>query len=372
LPKAALHDVFGGAAKDTEFPSVSTPNRKSGPRRAFAGAMMKSWFGMPTHDMPNDSVNTSAAREQGTRFGRLLSMLFVVVAISLLAIAVGYYIVALISSNAPPGWAKYLQIGAAGISLSLLLPAVNQIILTFEKLLRYVKDGSNRDELFPEFVRAGTTVMALAIAVISFTMSTPEKTEQGAAKEVTQMADVAMSATAPAKDLVYLVRAPDSGPNPAAYFSYLFDLAVGPSNWATGTTLNDQQAKDLQLLVATLKACVGKGPDQDVEIDVRGYADTNEFRANTSELNRQAANRRAAHVHDRLRTIIGEQKGPSRLVLHKLLEWPQDDPQAMTRARYFATKPLRETGAERDQGLLNRRADVVVLRLGACERLVAK
>ena len=44
----------------------------------------------------------------------------------------------------------------------------------------------------------------------------------------------------------------------------------------------------------------------------------------------------------------------------------------MTRARYFATKPLRETGAEKAQGLLNRRAGVVVLRMGACERLVAK
>jgi hypothetical protein len=352
---------------------VSNDLRKSGPRRAFAGAMMKSWFGMPANNGPDDSANTSSARERGTRFGRFLSMLFVVVAISLLAIALGYYIVALITSNAPPGWAKYLQIGAAGISLSLLLPAVNQIILTVEKLLRYVKDGSNKDELFPEFVRAGTTVMALAIAVISFTISAPEKTEYAAfSKEVAQASAAALSAAAPSKDLVYLVRTPESGPNPAAYFSYLFELAVGPSNWSTGTTLNDQQLKDLHLLVATLKACVGKGPDQDVEIDVRGYADTNEFRANTNELNRQTANRRATYIHTQLKTIIGEQKGPSRLVLHKLVEWPADDPQAMTRARYFATKPFRETGTEKDQGLLNRRADVVVLRLGACERLVAK
>ncbi len=327
---------------------------------------MKSWFGMPAG--PDDSMSTSAARDKGTRFGRLLSMLFAMIAITLLSIALAYYIVALISSNAPPGWANYLQIGAAGISLSLLLPAVNQIILTAERLFKYVQDGSNKGELFPEFVKAGTTIMALAIAVISFTIAAPEKQEYAAAP--TEVVSTVVST--PAKDLIYLVRAPDTGPNPAAYFSYLFELAVEPSDWAVGTKLNDQQAKDLQLLVASLKACVGKAPDQDVEIDVRGYADTNEFRANTSELNRQTANRRAASVHAHLTSIIGEQKGPSRLVLYKLVEWPANDPQAMTRARYFATKPLRETGAEKDQGLLNRRADVVVLRMGACERLVAK
>lgn len=256
---------------------------------------------MPGDDRSDDSTNTFAARESGSRFGRLLSTLFAMIAITLLSIGLAYYIVALISSNAPPGWAKYLQIGAAGISLSLLLPAVNQIIVTAERLFKYVQDGSNKGELFPEFVKVGTTVMALAVAVISFTISSQEKPEHAALQgEVV---------SAPAKDLIYLVRAPDADPNPAAYFSYLFVLAIGPSDWTVGTQLNDQQSKDLRQLVTSLKACVGKAPDQDVEIDVRGYADTNEFHANTSELNRQTANRRAAYVHGRLTTIIGEQKG---------------------------------------------------------------
>ncbi len=330
-------------------------------RGVFAGAMLKSSLGWPSNEVPEDSLDEASARAQGTRAGRAVNMGLAILGVVLLAIGLAYMMVSMLTSSAPPGWGKYIQVGAAGVSLSLLLPALNQVYLTGEKLFKYVGDGS-KHELLPELVKCGTTALVLAIAVFAFTIPSSPASVAAPAPTV---------ADSP-KELVYLARLPDPAAPPIDYLPFHFDLAVGPSNWALGTTLNGQQLKDLQHLVASLKACVGTTPGKDVEIDVRGYADTNEFLSNSDEMNRQVANRRAAFVHERLKTYLGPQQGPSKLILAKYTEWPKDDPKAMMRERYFKTKPLRETGTTKDQGLLNRRADVLLLRTGACERLVAK
>ena len=351
-PPFGLKDNVGGARK-----------KKSGSRGAFAGAVLKSSLGWPAHDVPGDSTDEAFARAKGTRIGRAVNMGLAVTGVVLLAIGIAYLIVSMLTSSAPPGWGKYIQVGAAGVSLSLLLPALNQVYLTGEKLFKYIGDGT-KSELLPELVKCGTTALVLAIAVFAFTIpSSPVASDAPPSR---------MAVADTPKQLVYLSRLPGSVAAPIEYFPYHFDLAVGPSNWSAGTTLNNQQLKDLQHLVASLKACIGTSPGQDVEIDVRGYADTNEFASNSDELNRQTANRRAAFMHERLKTYIGAQTGPSQLILANYAEWPKDDPKAMMRERYFKTKPLRETGAAKDQGLLNRRADVLLLRIGACERLATK
>ncbi len=330
-------------------------------RGVFAGAVLKSSLGWPSNEVPEDSLDEASARAQGTRVGRAVNMGLAILGVVLLAIGLAYMMVSMLTSSAPPGWGKYIQVGAAGVSLSLLLPALNQVYLTGEKLFKYVGDGS-KHELLPELVKCGTTALVLAIAVFAFTIPTSPALVAAPPPAVAESP----------KELVYLARSTEPVAPPVDYFPYHFDLAVGPANWAVGTVLNDQQLKDLQHLVASLKACIGPTPGKDVEIDVRGYADTNEFSSNSDELNRQVANRRAAFVHERLKAYIGPQQGPSKLILAKYTEWPKDDPKAMTRERYFKTKPLRETGTTKDQGLLNRRADVLLLRTGACERLIAK
>jgi hypothetical protein len=176
----------------------------------------------------------------------------------------------------------------------------------------------------------------------------------------------------PAKEVAYPSRSPYSSFQAVEHVPFFFsELASGDQNPNKGTTLSAQQVSDLDRLLKSLTACVGALPGQDVELDVRGYADSNEFPVNSMEQNRETANRRAANLHKAVRERLGTQSGPSRLLLRDLKEWPTDDPLAMTRERYFETLPLNKTGKERDQGLFNRRADLLVLRLGACERMRA-
>lgn len=174
------------------------------------------------------------------------------------------------------------------------------------------------------------------------------------------------------KELVYLSRASEHRGAPIEYFPFIFDLASGPSDWAKGTTLSSHQIEDLRKLVSSLQACVGSLRNQDVEVEIRGYADSNEFPSHTDEYNRQAANRRATTVHRHVKSFLVASGGPSTLVLRDPVEWPASDPSAMTRSRYYSAKSLRDTGNTKDQGLFNRRADIVLLRAGVCERLVVR
>jgi hypothetical protein len=324
----------------------------------FAKTLLKSLLGWPAKEEPKDSAVVATARKKGSCAGRSLRIGIVILGIVILAIGLANLIVSILTRMAPLGWVKYIQLGTAGVSFSLLIPAVNQIFLTGEKLIKYIREGEPSG-LFPEFAKVGTTALALAIAVFSF-ITPPQQSNLSAAQSATP------------KELVYLTRLPSSDEAPLEYFPYLFELADGPSNWLVGTTLNKEQKKDLERLVSSLKACVGANLNEDVVIDVRGYADTNEFPSNTKELNRQTANRRAASVYEQLQGLIDSQDGPSRLILLDFFEWPKNDPEAMTRERYFRTKKLRETGANRDQGLFNRRADVLVLRIGVCKQLSSK
>ncbi len=104
---------------------------------------------------------------------------------------------------------------------------------------------------------------------------------------------------------------------------------------------------------------------------MRGFADENEFPSESKELNRETANRRAANLHQQIAAIIGAQNAKSKLIVQDPVQWASLE--AMTRdPRYFQARSLRETGRRRDQGLFNRRAEILLLRAGACERLAAR
>lgn len=332
----------------------------------FSGAFLRSWIGISTDRPSNESGKRAKAQDDGSRVGRGFRVAVFLIAIFFIAVFAAFLLFYLMQSSTPPSWAKYIQIGAAGISVSLLIPAINQILLTTENVWKYIKDGKQHS-LFAEYVKIGTTFLALSVAVLSMTGADEHVPSSHAAAQAQ-----ARQATAPSpREVVYLVKKPDPAASAIEYFPYLYELTDGPDKWSKGVSLSENQIQDLHKLLSSLKACVGTQANQDVEIEIRGYADNNEFPSNTAELNRQAANRRAQDVYRHAKAFIGEQNTASKLILRDAVEWPADDPQAMVRWRYYAGKPLQETGSDRDQGLFNRRADIALLRAGVCERLLS-
>src|SRR5262245_52357837 len=94
------------------------------------------------------------------------------------------------------------------------------------------------------------SVLALTLAPDSTTTALPEKLSRP----------------------VYLI----ANASQAEYFPFLFDLADGPPEWKKGVALSKQQLVDLKKLASTLKACVGHQPNQDVIVEIFGFADTND------------------------------------------------------------------------------------------------
>lgn len=287
---------------------------------------------------------------------RIIRGVVILVATAYLGVVSGKFIAGMIQDagvktvlGVPLAW------GVAGIGLTYILTSIEKLLDLLGSLWEYVTKPDVEVSLYPGCVTLACLVAYLTALPTVFSVS-----------PASESAPAAVS-----KDVVYLVRAPEKDARPVEAFSFQFNFARGAPDWPKGVTLNDEQAASLARLVGSLKACVGSNPGQNVEIQVVGFADANEFPSNSDEFNREAANRRAANLHQRIVEIVGVQKTKARVVVRDPVQWSSLT-QMTQHPRYFRTRPLRQTGKGHDQGQLNRRADILLLRAGVCERLVAK
>lgn len=296
------------------------------------------------------------------RARRILASVLVVVATVFVGVIVGKYLALVVRDcemksvlGVPVNW------GLAGIGLSYLFGSLEKVLKLANVFRDYIARPDKKVSLYPDCFALAFIVAYVTVLVLAFQASVDCQT----ASESTEVA--------PSKEIIYLSRMQQTVAAPLEYVPFLFkDLAAGDTNPEKGTTLTALQVGDIERLAASLKACVGSSQGQDVEVDVRGYADSNEFTSDSDEQNRKTANRRAAALHQQLERLAQPQTSPATVILRPLTEWPQNDPLAMTRQRYFMTLPLKQTGYDKDQGTFNRRADILILKLGVCERLTSK
>lgn len=301
-----------------------------------------------------DLVQTPTVSSRGwTRARRIFTSILVVVATVFVGLLVGESFASLIRDariqsifGIPVKW------GLAGVGIAYILGSIEKVLKVIKTFRDYIAQPDKEVSLYPDCVALACIIAYLTVLANVLPEGDSKKPSEASAR----------------KELIFLTPASEPRTLPVEYFPFTFHLAKGPSDWKVGTELNERQVSDLEALVKSLRACVGKSSGQDVEVAALGYADTNEFPSNSDELNRQTANRRAADLHRHLVRLAGTPVGASKLLVRPLAEWPKEDPKAMRRERYFATKGLSETQGE-DQGLFNRRADVLVYRLGTCQLL---
>jgi hypothetical protein len=299
--------------------------------------------------------------EYGTSFRRIIASLLAFGATVYLGVVVGRYLaVAVLNCTIKKIAGIPIEWGLTAVGASYVLASLEKVLKLANTFREYLLKPNTKVALYPECVALMCIVAYVTLVRLAFVADTECK--QPARTQT------------PAKELVYLARATDSDVLPLEWVPFFFpDLAGGEQNAAKGTTLSDQQLADVETFAKSMKACVGDSPGQDVELEVRGYADANEFPVNSDEENRKVANRRASALHQALKRALGTQTGASFVILHSSTEWPVDDPKAMTReARYLNALALKQTGEGRDQGLFNRRADILLLKLGVCGRLQTK
>jgi hypothetical protein len=309
------------------------------------------------------SPDAPVASKGWLRVRRIIASGLVVAATVFLGIMLGKYFAHLVQdSRIETVLGIRVEWGLAAVGLTYIFASLQQVLKLASTFREYIAKPDKKVSLYPDCV-------ALAFMVAYLTVLAVALQNEGKSEPAPTVPTALYR-----KEIVYLGRAPQTSSTPIEYFPFLFtELAIGDKDWSKGTTLTDQQQKDIERLISSLKACVGTSRGQEVELDVRGYADTNEFPSNSIELNRQTGNRRAAALHGHLKRLIGTGSRPAGLLLRELTEWTKEDPTAMTREqRYFQTLPLHKTGTDEDQALFNRRADILVLRLGICERLNAK
>jgi hypothetical protein len=180
------------------------------------------------------------------------------------------------------------------------------------------------------------------------------------------------AATGAADDsVVYLVHAPIEEKQGTVLSTFWFDLASGTPTNLKGVSMGTDQSGRVRKLVATLKACVGNTPGQDVVVHVAGFADVNEFVNGPPGMNLEVAHRRARAAFEFLQQFVGSQVGEPRLKVLEPVQW-RSEAEMESSARYFAGRPLKETGAQRDEGQLNRRVDVILDSAGVCTVLGRK
>lgn len=162
-----------------------------------------------------------------------------------------------------------------------------------------------------------------------------------------------------------VVLPPAAVEKPLAIYSFWFDLASRPTVRGKGVTLPTEQRHALNLIMKGLEACSGMGKGEKVEIGFRGFADPNLFRVDHAELNREIARRRATELRRLVLNDLSIAKSLGSVVVRDTVMWSSE--QEMTTAvGYIVTRPLSETGPHIDQGQWDRRADLVVWRLGTC------
>jgi hypothetical protein len=345
-----------------DITAVSTADPKASAVKligTFAGAALQTWLGWPpSRPASHDPQSVQKAHARGDRAGRAVRVVATLLLLTLAGGGVAYLFMTLLLAAADASTKTLIQVGATGLTTVTVLTAIKDIVLTFQRLVAYVR--GTFEDLFSEYVKYTTTVMAVSSSIFSFLLTAQAPADASLPEALSRPVMIA------------------PGPVQADYFPYLFDLADGPPNWRRGAQLNPQQLADIEKLAVTLKACVGSLPNQDVILQVIGFADANEFtpaaaRNNSSqELNRQTANRRAAALAAALRERLGRPTSPSTVVIDKVIQWDEAEPSAMlTSPRYFNAGPLTATGG-RDQGRFNRRAEVILLRAGTCERYHAR
>lgn len=294
------------------------------------------------------------------RVRRILASLLAVLATIYLGITLGRYLALFVVD------CTIESVAGIPVKWGLTAVGVSYIFASSEKVLKlaftfrdYVLKPDKKVSLYPDCAALALIVAYLTLLMVAF----------ADAKDC----DAAAKQSPLTRDVVYVTKkAASPALKPLEWVPFFFVDLASEKRAEQGTTLSPQQEKDLTRLLQSLRACVGGQQGQDVELAVRGYADSNEFADNTVELNRQAANRRAANLQKKVSDLLGEQSGTSRVVVAKSHEWSKDDPGAMTKEQYFDTKPLSVTGKTKDQGLFNRRADLLILKLGECERMQAQ
>lgn len=143
-------------------------------------------------------------------------------------------------------------------------------------------------------------------------------------------------------------------------FPFFFDLGGNMQ----GEILNGKQDLDLRKILSSVKACAGQQSNNAVELLVQGFADANQFPTNNREKNLALANRRAKELHSHVAEFLQTENLRVRIIL-KLKEWEKYED--MTKSpRYLTAKSLRETENTSDQGYFNRRAEILLLKVGDC------
>lgn len=169
-------------------------------------------------------------------------------------------------------------------------------------------------------------------------------------------------ATLPApRRTVYLAKVPSE---PVAAFSFLFDMG---SSTFPGKS-DDPQIVELKKLVSSLESCVGERPNQNVVIQMQGFADANDFSPSNPDKNRDLANDRAKALHSVVEQQLGPQVGRSKLIFDQDIWWNSVDEMKGSR-RWLAVKALKIAGATKDEGLFDRRADILLWHAGICQPL---
>jgi hypothetical protein len=319
--------------------------------RKFVGAALEAWLGWP---LPKALYEAAKERDKQLRHRRKIRAIITLSLLTLVSCGAAYLSIrSLLTSDS-----QSLIRQASILTFTAIVAIAGEIYLCLMKVITWVKKDTP-SEMLAEYIKYFVTTLALSASIFAWFLS-PQELSSQVPRELSRPTLLAQGA----------VR--------ADYFPYLFDLADGPPRWRKGTQLNQQQLADIGKLANTLKACVGQLPNQDVVVEVVGFADANEFAHATVigqssvELNRQTANRRAAALADVLRTMLGSSSSPSSVKIARVIEWKSSDSSAMTRdPRYLNARPLTQTDG-RDQGRFNRRAEIVLLRAGVCERYDAR
>ena len=259
----------------------------------------------------SDTTAEKPAKSSGwLRIRRIIASVLVVVATVLVGVFVGKYLALVVQDcrvksvlGIPVDW------GLAGIGLSYLFGSLEKVLKLANVFRDYIAKPDKKVSLYPDCFALAFIVAYVTVLTLAFQASVE-------CKKGSESVEVASP-----KEIVYLSRMQRTVAAPLEYVPFLFkDLAAGDENPTKGTTLTAQQVSDIERLAASLKACVGPSRGQDVEIDVRGYADSNEFASNSEEQNRKTANRRAAALHEQLKRLVGPQTDPASLILLPLTE----------------------------------------------------
>lgn len=148
---------------------------------------------------------------------------------------------------------------------------------------------------------------------------------------------------------------------PLLVFPFLFDF---PEPNKELPKLNQRQVDDLTKILSSVKACARKQGASGVELEVQGFADSNQFPTNNKEQNLALANQRAKELHSQVTKLLKTESPMSEIDI-KLIEWKKIEEMEKS-PRYLTTKPIREAGRNADQGYFNRRAEIRLLKAGDC------